>query len=49
MNVKRLKRWIKMLKFLYGMLAGYLIAMVEFSIWLVKKGYKSTLEVPDND
>ena len=38
-----------MLKFLYGMLAGYLVAMVELSIWLIKKGYNSTLEVPDND
>jgi hypothetical protein len=38
-----------MLKFLWGMFFGYIIASIEVSIWLIKKGYRSTLEVPDND
>jgi hypothetical protein len=38
-----------MLSFLWGMFFGYIIAAVEVSLWLIKKGYRSTLEVPDND
>ena len=36
-----------MLKFLWGMLAGYILYSIEFSIWLIKKGYMSSDEVPD--
>lgn len=31
------------------MLAGYLVCTVEFAFWLIKKGYTSATEVPDND
>lgn len=36
-----------MLKFLYGMLAGYLICAFEMSVWLIRKGYTSFTSVPD--
>lgn len=38
-----------MLKFLYGMLAGYLVCSIEIALWLIRKNYKSLNEVPDND
>ena len=36
-----------MLKFLYGMLAGYLLCAFEMTVWLIKKGYTSFTGVPD--
>ena len=36
-----------MLKFLYGMLTGYLVASFELAKLLVKKGYKSVSEIQD--
>jgi hypothetical protein len=36
-----------MLKFLFGMLAGYLVCTFEFAIMLVKKGYTSVKEIQD--
>jgi len=36
-----------MLKFLYGMLAGYLVCSFEFAKMLVKKGYTSVNEIQD--
>jgi hypothetical protein len=38
-----------MLKVLYGMLAGYLVASFEMSLILTKKGYESLQEVPDKE
>jgi len=38
-----------MLKFLFGMLAGYIVANIEFAIWVVKKGYKSIYDIPDKN
>ena len=38
-----------MLKFLWGMLAGYLVCSIEVSLFLIKKGYRSTEEIPNND
>jgi hypothetical protein len=38
-----------MLKFLYGMLAGYLVASFEMARILISKGYKSFQEVPDKE
>lgn len=35
-----------MLKFLYGMLAGYLVASFELALFLIKKGYSSAQEIP---
>jgi hypothetical protein len=36
-----------MLKFLYGMLAGYLLSNFEFAIMLVKKGYTNVNQIED--
>ena len=36
-----------MLKFLWGMLAGYLVCSFEFSLFLFKKGYMSVNEIKD--
>lgn len=36
-----------MLKFLFGMLAGYLVCTFEFARMLVKKGYRSLNEIQD--
>lgn len=38
-----------MLKFLYGMLAGYLLASFELALFLIKKGYSSAEEIPDKE
>lgn len=38
-----------MLKFLWGMLAGYLVCSVEVSLFLIKRGYRSVSEIPNND
>lgn len=38
-----------MLKFLFGMLAGYLVASIEMTRWLIQKGYKSMGDVPNNE
>jgi hypothetical protein len=38
-----------MLKFLFGMLAGYLVASIEMTRWLIQKGYRSIRDVPDNE
>ena len=34
---------------LFGMLAGYMIASFELALLLVKKGYRSFADVPEND
>jgi hypothetical protein len=34
---------------LFGMLAGYMIASFELALLLVKKGYRSFNEVPENN
>jgi hypothetical protein len=36
-----------MLKFLYGMLAGYLVCSFEISLLLFKKGYTNVSEIKD--
>lgn len=36
-----------MLKFLWGMLAGYLVCTFEFARMLVKKGYTSVSQIQD--
>lgn len=36
-----------MLKFLWGMLAGYLVCSIEISIFLYKRGYMSANEIKD--
>jgi hypothetical protein len=36
-----------MLKFLFGVLAGYILANFYFAMWVVKKGYKSLYDIPD--
>jgi len=36
-----------MLKFLWGMLAGYIVCNIELSVFLAKKGYSSFNDVPD--
>lgn len=38
-----------MLTFLWGMFAGYMVCIIELSIFLMKKGYRSMSEIPDND
>lgn len=36
-----------MLKFLYGMLAGYLVCSFEFAKMLARKGYTSVSQIED--
>jgi hypothetical protein len=36
------------LKFLFGMLAGYLVCTIEVARFIVQKGYSSIKDIPDN-
>lgn len=38
-----------MLKFLFGVFIGYLIANIQIARYLVVKGYRSIYDVPDKD
>lgn len=38
-----------MLKFLFGMLAGYFVANLEIARYLVSKGYRSVHDIPNKD
>ena len=38
-----------MLKFLWGMLAGYIVCSINFSLFLVKKGYSSLNDIPEQE
>jgi hypothetical protein len=35
--------------FLWGMLAGYMVASVSIAFTLVNKGYRSVSEIPDKE
>lgn len=48
-NKKRHRQQGHMLKFLYGMLAGYLIATFEMALFIIKKGYMSVNEIPNKE
>jgi hypothetical protein len=38
-----------MLKFLWGMLAGYIVANIQIARYLVIKGYRSIYDIPNKD
>lgn len=37
-----------MLTFLYGMLAGYMVASINVALIILKKGYVSLNDIPEN-
>jgi hypothetical protein len=37
------------LKFLFGMLAGYLVCTIEIARLIVSKGYKSFYDIPNKE
>jgi len=38
-----------MLKFLYGMLAGYFVSVIETAFWIRSKGYSLPSEIPNKE